>query len=196
MLLFPATHSQSKNGGNIELLEVPLVDEQSDLSRVDQSFLKVQVSLLIEQNQSDVSKGLRGTAVFQNRGSKTVSLVDLRDFTTLVVLDRDGRLIRVPEKVPESFIDRKPAIHVLPIKIEPGEEYRLPLEVSRIFPQGPGSPKGLSSTDKSSDANLIQIPPGHYNVKLRTALIGQSPLPRSLSSKYVDVVLGQVSEDK
>src|SRR6516165_5886246 len=66
MLLFPATHSQSKNGGNIELLEVPLVDEQSDLSRVDQSFLKVQVSLLIEQNQSDVSKGLRGTAVFQN----------------------------------------------------------------------------------------------------------------------------------
>src|SRR5262245_49649785 len=112
-----AVHAQSGVRDNNRPLEVPLLDAPSDLSKVNQSLLKIRVSLLVEQNQPDASKGLRGTAVFQNGGTEAVSLMEVQSITIFEVLDSEGRRIEIPEKVPDIYINRWPQSGALAFKI-------------------------------------------------------------------------------
>jgi hypothetical protein len=198
-----ACHICQETGNDSMDKSVVLTDEPSqDQTQVDPSLVNLRVSLYIDRKQSDLSRGLHALAVFQNRGEETVSLRGLHDTTRLEVLTADGWPVKYPIAAPDSLIHMvKPpgqANQGGVVQIKPGEEYKLPLEVTAIFPVQTAPTKAEESSkaagDKAGTSTPISIPAGEYKVRLRTLLLPNSKYargPRSLVSKFVAIWLGK-----
>src|SRR5215467_7190386 len=104
LLFSPTTtvcHSSQEAQGDKNVTEVQLTDERSDVSNVDRSLLDIHVSLLLEQRQTDISRGLRTITVFQNRGSEVVSVRGLHDSTSIEIVTKDGWPVKIPREAPD-----------------------------------------------------------------------------------------------
>lgn len=189
-----SAYAQVDSREQLKALEVPLTDQLPIPKDVDQRLQSLQVSLLIEQHQSKESPGLRAIAVFRNNGSENVSLLALKDASILEVQTSDGWPVKPPLHVPDFFIHTTTRTLPSVIQIPRGEEYRIPIEIDRVFPFLREPQKHADSAAGSSVRSLIPLPAGEYQVKLRVLLIPDSnpaTHPRALISRLVDTTVGE-----
>jgi len=148
--------------------------------------------------------GIRGSVVIVNQGVRTIRLHDPKYFVILEILTADGRPVR-PSK--DAFFEllvhrtHDPGQYAKPISLGVGEEYRIPIETSEIFPIGwepPREPKVAGRDEKSVAPRPVPIPAGRYKVRVSMTLSSVNPSaanghdpPRSMRSDWVDVVLGR-----
>lgn len=182
--------------------QVELAEESPVLIGANTSLSTIKVYLIVKQHQPDATKGLQASAVFRNEGSQPVSFHNPKDSTRLEILTKEGWPVRFPLDPPEALIHRVPTTEkpkpAIAVRIEPGGEYRLNLDVVRVYPIEQSASK-LDRTIQNPAPNnatkaTVFIPSGKYSVRLRTVLIPDSvssSTARKLSSKSIEIHLGQ-----
>ena|SRR5258708_4054971 len=150
----------------------------------------------IQEQQDEKAQGLHRSIVVVNQGTQAIDLLDPKPTTTIHLRTEDGwPVVPALEKEKLDVLRARspgtPAA-VRHINIASGEEYRMPITVSKVFPIEKRALKDRrpASNDASAGPKLIPLPAGRYTMSVTMVRGDASGSLRFFESPWVEVTLG------
>lgn len=190
-----------------KLVDVPGSVNIDRKDTIDADLSQLDVSLLVNRFQKDIQQGIQFTLEIHNKNSIPIVILDVKDFTQFILLDKDGHLIQLPKSVPEVVfhvltdkgVASKPA-GINEIRISPGDKYTVDFQLREIMAKHEVVPRDVLNASSSAQQNrMVPIPSGKYQVQVMTSIspgVSVTParevkLMRFLQTDFIEIVYGK-----
>jgi hypothetical protein len=163
--------------------------ELSDVrkSSMESTLKSLKVYLVVNARQSAASHELRAEAIIHNIGPTKITLVDPNNTIALLIYDDQSRPIDFPHRRRDMVVRQEiDSGHDPFVVVNPGQEYRVQINVTSIFSGASGAARADSST-----RNTVLISTGTYEIQMLAtlALNKKGTPPRTLISGKARVYL-------